>query len=44
MPRIIEAVELARIGLQNAAIKLLGLAQLPGLMTAERELEQSVDP
>src|SRR5690349_14576462 len=41
---IVEAIELARVGLQDAAIKLLGLAQLTGLMTAERKLEQSVDP
>ena len=41
---IVEAVELARVGLQDAAVKLFGLAQLPGLMTPERKLEQSVDP
>ena len=36
--------ELARIGLQDAAIELLGFAQLSCLVAPECELEQPVDP
>ena len=38
-----QAVDLARIGFQDAAIELLGFRQLPGVVTPERKLIQSVD-
>ena len=41
---VMEAIELPRIGRKDAAVQFLGLAQLAGLMAAERKLEQSVDP
>ena len=38
-----QAVDLARIGFQDAAIELLGFRQLPGVVAPERKLIQSVD-
>ena len=43
-PEEMQAVELARVGVEDAAIELLGFLQLSGLVTPERELVQSVDP
>ncbi len=40
----VQAIELARIDFEDAAVELLGLAELAVLMTPERKLKKAVDP